>query len=166
MKSVDAMSTAMKDTTKAMVRMNKKLNMPELSNILRNFGVEAGKLETTTDMMGDALDDIFSGDGEEEEEDELMAKVALELSLEFGEKAPVAGSGSLAAAPMIAVAPARVATTVGATDCNAPPPTAPSGGGTSGGGGDTCSSAAPPSDLAARLAQLRGSGSAPPPTSQ
>ena len=66
MKSIDAMSTAMKNTTKAMVRMNAKLNMPELAGVLRTFGIEAGKMESTTDMMGDALDDIFSGDGEEE----------------------------------------------------------------------------------------------------
>ena len=47
--------------------------MPELANVLRTFGVEASKLEGTTEMMGDALDDIFMGDGEEEGGDEAGA---------------------------------------------------------------------------------------------
>lgn len=64
MKSVDAMATAMKNTTRALVRVNNRLNLPQLQSIMRTFGMETSKMEDTTEMIGDTLDEIFSGEGE------------------------------------------------------------------------------------------------------
>jgi len=64
MKSVDAMATAMRNTTKALTRVNARLNLPQLQAVMRSFGMETSKMEDTTEMIGDTLDDIFSADGE------------------------------------------------------------------------------------------------------
>lgn len=173
MKSVDAMASAMKNTTRALVRVNARLNIPQLQTIMRTFGMETSKMEDTTDMIGDTLDEIFSADGEEDEEDELVAKVMTELNLEMGTSTLAAPTGSLGVATgsAAAAAPARVAAPIGADGGSSapPPPKGPDGG--AGGGGAAfvpppaaggAGAAAPPSaassDLAARLANLRAPG--------
>ena len=39
--------------------MNKKLNMPQLTHIMREFEKQNEKMEMTGDMMGDAVDDAM-----------------------------------------------------------------------------------------------------------
>ena len=39
--------------------MNKQMNMPALMNIMREFERQNEKMEMTSDMMGDAIDDAF-----------------------------------------------------------------------------------------------------------
>ena len=43
----------------AMGAMNKQMNMPALMNIMREFERQNEKMEMTSDMMGDAIDDAF-----------------------------------------------------------------------------------------------------------
>ena len=52
--------------------MNKQLNLPSLQNIMREFERQNEKMEMTTEVMGDTIDDAFSAEGEEEESDELV----------------------------------------------------------------------------------------------
>ncbi len=39
--------------------MNKKLNMPQLTHIMREFEKQNERMEMTSDMMGDAVDDAM-----------------------------------------------------------------------------------------------------------
>lgn len=39
--------------------MNKQLNMPALQKIMREFERQNEKMEMTSEMMGDAIDDAF-----------------------------------------------------------------------------------------------------------
>ena len=39
--------------------MNKQMNLPALSNIMREFDRQNERMEMTSDMMGDAVDDAF-----------------------------------------------------------------------------------------------------------
>lgn len=39
--------------------MNKQLNMPQISAIMREFERQNERMEMTSDMMGDAMDDAF-----------------------------------------------------------------------------------------------------------
>lgn len=135
MKSVDAMANAIKNTTRAMVRMNQRLNIPQLTAIMRSFGIESERMEMTSEAIGDTLDDVFAVDGEEEEEDELVKQVMTELQLEMGASIPSAPVGaSLGTAAAAPVAPVRTAAAVGgAGGPSAPPP--PSGGAGAGAGG-------------------------------
>ena len=43
----------------AMGAMNKQMNLPELSNIMREFDRQNERMEMTSEMMGDAVDDAF-----------------------------------------------------------------------------------------------------------
>lgn len=39
--------------------MNKQMNLPALSNIMREFDRQNERMEMTSEMMGDAVDDAF-----------------------------------------------------------------------------------------------------------
>ena len=39
--------------------MNRKMNMPQLQKIMRDFEMQNEKMEMTSDMMGDAVDDAM-----------------------------------------------------------------------------------------------------------
>lgn len=69
------MSSAMKNATKAMVTMNKRMNLPQLTAIMRSFGVEIERLDATQDIMGDSIDDALGGADDEEEEDAIVKQV-------------------------------------------------------------------------------------------
>ncbi len=43
----------------AMGAMNKQMNMPALTKIMREFERQNERMEMTSDMMGDAIDDAF-----------------------------------------------------------------------------------------------------------
>ena len=43
----------------AMGAMNKQMNLPALMNIMREFEKQNERMEMTSDVMGDAIDDAF-----------------------------------------------------------------------------------------------------------
>ncbi len=53
------MADAMRGATKAMGAMNKQMNLPALTKIMREFERQNEKMEMTSEMMGDAVDDAF-----------------------------------------------------------------------------------------------------------
>lgn len=59
LKSTQAMADAMRGATKAMGAMNKQMNLPALTKIMREFERQNEKMEMTSEMMGDAVDDTF-----------------------------------------------------------------------------------------------------------
>lgn len=84
LKSSQAMADAMRGVTKAMKSMNARLNLPSLTNILKEFERQNEKMEMTTEVMGDAVDDAFAGEDEEEETEELVNAVLDELGCNVG----------------------------------------------------------------------------------
>ena len=48
------MGEAMTGATKAMAAMNKRMNMPALAKIMREFERQNERMEMTSEMMGDA----------------------------------------------------------------------------------------------------------------
>lgn len=81
LKSTQAMADAMRGATKAMRGMNKRLNLPNLQKIMREFEMQNERMDMTSEMMGDAMDDAFEGEGEEEETDELVSQVLDEIGI-------------------------------------------------------------------------------------
>ncbi|PNH07871.1 Vacuolar protein sorting-associated protein 2 1 [Tetrabaena socialis] len=84
LKSTQAMADAMRGATKAMRAMNRRMNLPNLQNIMREFERQNERMEMTSEMMGDAVDDALqaSGDeGEEEETDSLVNQVLDEIGI-------------------------------------------------------------------------------------
>ena len=68
-KSHEAMASAMKNVTGAMIRMNKTVNVPAMQKIMADFEKEQEIANMTQEMMGESLDEVMEEDGDEEEED-------------------------------------------------------------------------------------------------
>jgi hypothetical protein len=74
-KSQLSMLQAMKGSTRAMVQMNKRLNLPALAKITREFQMQSERMDMAGEMMGDAMDTVFEDGDEEEETDALVNQV-------------------------------------------------------------------------------------------
>lgn len=85
LKSTQAMADAMKGVTKALGAMNGQLNLPALTNVMREFERQNERMEMTSEIMGDAVDDAFEEEGEEEETEELVAQVMDEIGIDLNE---------------------------------------------------------------------------------
>lgn len=96
LKSTQAMADAMRGATKAMRVMNKRMNLPNMQKILMEFEKQNERMEMTSDMMGDAIDDAMEGEGEEEETDDLVSQVLDEIGINT--------SSQLVSAPEVQVA--------------------------------------------------------------
>jgi charged multivesicular body protein 2A len=136
-KSQEAMASAMKSVTQAMIKMNKTVNVPAVQKIMMNFQLENERAEMTQEMMGDMLDDAMEQDGDEEEEEKIVGAVLDEIGISFGDTVP--------AAPTLAPNQPQAA------DVPAAPVAVADAGGGGGGGAD----ASTVSDLEARLNNLR-----------
>ncbi|CAD7694980.1 unnamed protein product [Ostreobium quekettii] len=102
LKSTQAMADAMRGATKAMKVMNKKMNIPALQKIMREFEMQNEKMEMTSEMMGDAIDDVFEGEEEEEETDDLVNQVLDEIGIGTAEQLVAAPAAVASHAPAAA----------------------------------------------------------------
>ena len=107
-KSQEAMASAMKSVTQAMVRMNKAVNIPSIQKIMVNFQLENERAGMTQEVMGDMLDDAMAEDGDSDEEDKIVGAVLDEIGISFGDAVPEAPD-RVAAQPQAAPAPVAVA---------------------------------------------------------
>eukprot|EP00035_Acanthoeca_spectabilis_P005768 m.117250 g.117250 ORF g.117250 m.117250 type:complete len:212 (-) comp13178_c0_seq1:118-753(-) len=98
MKSTVTMAEAMKGVSKAMGKMNKTMNMPQLQQVMRDFERESGVMDAKQDMMDDMIDSAMEDEDDEAEADNMVQQVLEELGL-------AAGSG-LADADLAAPVPA------------------------------------------------------------
>ncbi len=57
--------------------MNRQLNMPALQGIMREFEKQNERMEMTSEVMGDTIDDAFEAEGEQEETDDLVNQARL-----------------------------------------------------------------------------------------
>jgi len=97
-KSHQAMADAMSATAKAMMKMNKAVNVTSINKMMAEFEKENMKSEMMQEMMGDAMDDAMEDDGNEEEESLIVNQVLDEIGVSFeGEipDAPVVGIAGL-----------------------------------------------------------------------
>ncbi|KAL0035316.1 hypothetical protein WJX77_000643 [Trebouxia sp. C0004] len=110
LKSTQAMADAMRGATKAMGAMNKQMNLPALSNIMREFDRQNERMEMTSEMMGDAVDDAFEGEDEEDESNELVSQVLDEIGVNLDSELVKAPGQKQAAAQVVAAEPEAVGT--------------------------------------------------------
>ncbi|GAB5033939.1 charged multivesicular body protein [Nannochloropsis oceanica] len=103
-RSHEAMATAMRSVTSAMVSMNKQVNVPALTKIMTDFARENEKSELMGDMLGDAMDDAMTEEGDEEEQERIVGAVLTELGLDMTDAVPEAPG----AVPASAAAAAKV----------------------------------------------------------
>lgn len=100
LKSTQAMSDAIRGSTRAMAAMNRQMQLPALAKIMREFERQNAKMEYASEAMGSAMDMAFEGEGEEEESDELVSQVLDEIG--------IATAANMAAVPMQPAGPAAI----------------------------------------------------------
>jgi len=91
LKSNAAMADAMKGVTKAMARMNKQLNLPQLQRIMMEFEKQNEQMDMKEEMVSDSIDDAFDEEADDEESEEIINKVMDEIGIDI--------SGQLASTP-------------------------------------------------------------------
>merc|ERR1712156_612897 len=83
MKSQHTMAQSMKGVTKAMGRMNKSMNMPQIQKIMAEFQKQSEMMEMKGEMMDDAIDDAMEDGETEEDTDMLVGQILGELGIEM-----------------------------------------------------------------------------------
>jgi len=94
------LAETMATTTKTMTNMNKMMNPAQVARTMQEFDVANTKMGMTEEVMNDALDDILTESGDEEEQDAIVAQVLDEIGIEVSGKvnaAPTAARGTLGA---------------------------------------------------------------------
>jgi len=94
------LAETMATTTKTMGNMNKIVDPAQLSITMQEFEVANTKMGMTEEMMNDALDDILTESGDEEEQDQIVTQVLDEIGIEISGKminAPKAGKDTIGA---------------------------------------------------------------------
>lgn len=86
LRSTNAMANAMKGVTKAMHRMNTKMNLPQLQKVMMDFEKETEMMNMKDEMMNDAIDDAIGFDEDEEETDQVVTQVLDELGVDLADK--------------------------------------------------------------------------------
>ena len=84
------MADAMKGVTKALVSMNKTMNLPELSKIMAEFMKENEKNEIISETIGDTIDDAMEEEGSSMEEDLIFNQILDEVGAKAKESTPEA----------------------------------------------------------------------------
>merc|ERR1739848_183351 len=117
MKSQHTMANAMKGVTKAMGRMNKSMNLPQIQKIMAEFEKQSEMMEMKGEMMDDAIDDALDDGETEEETDKIVGQILGELGIELaGQLSQIPETGN--SVPAI-VQPTATQPTIGDDDIEA-----------------------------------------------
>ncbi|EDV27008.1 Charged multivesicular body protein 2a [Trichoplax sp. H2] len=81
LRSTNSMAQAMKGVAKALGRMNKQLNLPQIQKIMMEFEKQSEVMDMKEEMMNDAIDDVIGDEEDDEESDAIVAQVFDELGL-------------------------------------------------------------------------------------
>ena len=76
----------MKGVSKAMMNMNKQMNLPQIQQILHEFEKQSEIMDMKEEMINDAIDDAMEDEGDEEEGDAIVSQVLDELGLQLSDK--------------------------------------------------------------------------------
>lgn len=167
-KSTDAMANAIKNATRAMTQMSRRMNMPQLTQIMQGFAAESAKISDTQEVLGEQIDDVMGEEDEVGADDAVVGQIMAEIQAEvMGSTAGTIPVGATqAAVPTQAKAQA---VGMGGGGPGAGGPTPPAGGNPgpgAGGGGAAAPAGGPPAggsgagaaaaeSLADRLAKLK-----------
>eukprot|EP00695_Tsukubamonas_globosa_P003348 TRINITY_DN588_c0_g1_i1.p1 TRINITY_DN588_c0_g1~~TRINITY_DN588_c0_g1_i1.p1 ORF type:complete len:212 (-),score=48.41 TRINITY_DN588_c0_g1_i1:60-695(-) len=101
LQSTQAMGEAMKGVTRAMVAMNRQMNIPQMQRIMQEFEKQSEIMDLKDEMMNDAVDEVMGDEDDEEETEEVLSKVMDEIGLDLGSqlgKTPASQIGAKQAA--------------------------------------------------------------------
>lgn len=111
LRSNQAMAEAMKGCTKAMSKMNKQMNLPQIQKIMMEFEKESEIMDMKEEMISDTMDDVMGDEEDDEETDNIVNQVLDEIGIDLGQATPDAPVGGLGTATPAAAkaAPAAAA---------------------------------------------------------
>jgi len=84
--STASMADAMKGVTKAMIRMNRSMNLPAMQAIIMEFERQSEMMDMKEEMMNDAIDGMYDEDEDEKESDQIVNEVLDEIGIDLTEK--------------------------------------------------------------------------------
>eukprot|EP01122_Echinamoeba_exundans_P004469 TRINITY_DN1450_c0_g1_i2.p2 TRINITY_DN1450_c0_g1~~TRINITY_DN1450_c0_g1_i2.p2 ORF type:complete len:251 (-),score=68.00 TRINITY_DN1450_c0_g1_i2:995-1747(-) len=154
-KSQHAMASAMAGVTKAMMKMNRQLNLPAIQKIMMEFERQSEIMEMKEETIGDTMDDMMDdGEDEEAETDNVINQVLDEIGIDLNQELVDAPSQQAASAVASSAGPKKQMERVGAAGSGAPSTGSDAGpaGGSADAGGALDSA---DRDLQDRLDQLR-----------
>jgi len=108
-KSQAAMANAMKGVTRAMMRMNRTINLPSLQRIMMEFQKQSEMMDMKEETIGETMDDMWSDDEEEAATDEVIGQVLDEIGINLETQLVDAPEGVKAAPQKAAPEPAKAA---------------------------------------------------------
>jgi len=121
MKTTAAMNSAMAGATKAMMRMNAKMNLPAMQKITMEFQKQNEIMGMKEEMINDTLDEMAEEDEDEESED-VINQTLEEIGIDLGASlADVPAAKTAAKAPAQKARPQKVAAGVGAVPSKSAP---------------------------------------------
>ena len=82
-KSHEKMADVLKNVTKVLVKINKKVNIASTQKILMEFSKQSDMMDMMSEGMDDLLDDELGESDEEAESEEIISKIFDELGLEM-----------------------------------------------------------------------------------
>eukprot|EP01125_Pyxidicula_operculata_P002483 TRINITY_DN12343_c0_g1_i1.p1 TRINITY_DN12343_c0_g1~~TRINITY_DN12343_c0_g1_i1.p1 ORF type:complete len:221 (-),score=43.19 TRINITY_DN12343_c0_g1_i1:203-865(-) len=82
-KSQNAMAEAMKGVTRAMMRMNRAINLPSLQALMIEFQKQTEIMNIKEETIGETMDDMWEESGEEEETEEVINQVLDEIGIKL-----------------------------------------------------------------------------------
>jgi charged multivesicular body protein 2B len=90
-----SVAVGMKGASKAMEAMNKQMAPAKQAKIIQEFQTQSAKLDITTEMMSDAIDDVLDNDEAEEETEDLTNQVLDEIGVDIASQLSAAPKGSI-----------------------------------------------------------------------
>ena len=109
LKSTAAMSDAMRGATRAMMVMNRQMNLPQMQRILMEFEKQGEIMDMKEEMMSETMDDVMDEGNEEEDTENVVNQVLEEIGIDMSESladAPMGAPGGKVGA-QTAAAPAK-----------------------------------------------------------
>ncbi|KYQ92408.1 SNF7 family protein [Tieghemostelium lacteum] len=83
LQSTQSMAEAMKGVTKAMMVMNKQMNLPQFTKIMMEFEQQSDRMDMKEEMMNDTMDSVMEQDDEEEKSQEILNQVLDEIGIDL-----------------------------------------------------------------------------------
>eukprot|EP01012_Entosiphon_sulcatum_P004529 TRINITY_DN11815_c0_g1_i1.p1 TRINITY_DN11815_c0_g1~~TRINITY_DN11815_c0_g1_i1.p1 ORF type:complete len:250 (+),score=76.86 TRINITY_DN11815_c0_g1_i1:114-752(+) len=85
MKATQTMTQAMRGVTRAMIGMNRQMNLPAMRRVMMEFEKQSEMMGMKEELMNETIDEVMDGEGNEEEEtEEMISQVLDEIGLDFG----------------------------------------------------------------------------------
>jgi len=99
LQSQQTMAEAMKGVTRAMIVMNRQMNLPAMQRIMMEFEKQNEMMDMKEEMVSDTMDDAFEQESEQEESEEVIQQVLDEIGINLSSQladAPTAATKTAA----------------------------------------------------------------------